>query len=299
MRSGYLSKTYADSLAEFGTPRHLPDCGGWVLVREIPGTQYQDAMGLYPLFSCLDWGRITEDLSSLGDLVSLTLVTDPFGNPSQESLGAIFGIANSFKDHYIVEPARDYTQIVSKHHRQYARNGLAACTVEIEQRPSSFLDTWTELYGALVVRHGITGIQAFSRKAFALQLRAPGLVIFKAIAGGQVVGAHLWYVQGNVAYSHLAATSPQGYDAGASYALHAHAIEHFYRDDAVAWLDLGAGAGATGGASGLDWFKKGWAQTTRPAFLCCKIFQPDVYEELAGLVARTTYFPAYRGGELV
>ena len=299
MRSGYLSKTYADSLSEFGTPRFLPGCGGWVLVREIPGTQYRDAMGLYPLFSCLDWGRITEDLSSLGDLVSLTLVTDPFGGLSRENLKAVFDMADVFKSHCIVEPVSDYTQIVSKHHRQYARKGFAACTVEIEQRPSSFLDTWMELYSVLVARHGITGIQTFSRKAFALQLRAPGLVVFKAIAGGQVVGAHLWYVQGNVAYSHLAATSPQGYDAGASYALHAHAIEHFYRDDAAAWLDLGAGAGATGGASGLDWFKRGWAQTTRPTFLCCKVLWPDIYDELSSDAVRTTYLPAYRGGELV
>ncbi len=46
---GYLSSAYAESLAEFGRPRELAKCGGWILERKIPGTDLHDAMGCYPL----------------------------------------------------------------------------------------------------------------------------------------------------------------------------------------------------------------------------------------------------------
>ena len=66
------------------------------------------------------------------------------------------------------------------------------------------------LYAHLTERHGITGIRAFSRAAFARQLAVPGLVMFRAAAAGETVGLHLWYVQDDVAYGHLGATSPRG-----------------------------------------------------------------------------------------
>ena len=49
--------------------------------------------------------------------------------------------------------------------------------------------------------------------------------MFKAQAEGHIVGLHLWYVQGDVAYGHLGATTTRGYELMASYALYWHAIE--------------------------------------------------------------------------
>ena len=49
--TGYRSFEYANSLAEFGTPRHLARCDGWVLERTIAATSGRDATGSYPLFS--------------------------------------------------------------------------------------------------------------------------------------------------------------------------------------------------------------------------------------------------------
>jgi len=46
--TGYLHHSYADSLAEFGTPYLLPKSGGWILKRQIPGFTYSDGMGCYP-----------------------------------------------------------------------------------------------------------------------------------------------------------------------------------------------------------------------------------------------------------
>jgi hypothetical protein len=80
MITGYLHPGYAASLAEFGTPRLLPRSEGWILERQIPGSPYSDGMGCYPLFACQDWSQLHADLESIGsELVSLALVTDPFG----------------------------------------------------------------------------------------------------------------------------------------------------------------------------------------------------------------------------
>jgi hypothetical protein len=144
--NGYLHPRYADSLSEFGTPRELPRCQGWILERLIPGTPDRDAMGYYPLFARQDWSKLHLDLNEMetGELVSLSLVADPF--------------------------------------------------------------------------------RAFSTAAFASQLEIPGLVALRARSAGVTIGMHLWYVHREVAYSHLAAFSPVGYDLMASYALYWSAI---------------------------------------------------------------------------
>jgi len=78
--SGYLHPDYAASLAEFGQPLELLQSHGWLLKRRIPGTDYYDGMGCYPLFCCQDWKMLNNDLKTLeNDLVSASLVTDPLG----------------------------------------------------------------------------------------------------------------------------------------------------------------------------------------------------------------------------
>jgi len=42
--TGYAHPTYAQSLAEFGTPLELSRCGGWILVREILRFCYRDEL---------------------------------------------------------------------------------------------------------------------------------------------------------------------------------------------------------------------------------------------------------------
>jgi lipid II:glycine glycyltransferase (peptidoglycan interpeptide bridge formation enzyme) len=122
--------------------------------------------------------------------------------------------------------------------------------------------------------------------------------MFRAISQGVTVGAHIWYIQGEIAYSHLAASSPVGYRLMASYALYWTAIE--YLKGKVSWIDLGGGAGSTTThTDGLTNFKRGWANGTRTAYFCGRIFAPDKYAEIvqAKKVGSTTYFPAYRQGK--
>ena len=285
--AGYSHPGYAASLSEFGTPHLLPKSGGRVLERTIPGTSHRDAMGPYPLFVCEDWSRLQEDLYDVGDLVSLTVVTDPFGEYDEQLLHRCFDVVRPFKDHFIADLTLPANEIISKHHRYYARKAQEKVRVEECEDPIWFLDGWARLYEGLVERHKLSGIKAFSRDAFARQLRVPGLVALRAVEGG------LWYVSGGVAYSHLAASSGRGYELMAAYALYRFAVEHFAGK--VRWLDLGAGASA-GEAGGLDRFKKGWSSGTRTAYLCGRIFDRRVYEELSK--DDTGYFPAYRAGEL-
>ncbi|MFN2432186.1 MAG: hypothetical protein ABR599_05105, partial [Gemmatimonadota bacterium] len=99
---GYLHEAYVEALREFGTPRRLPASGGWILEREIPGTRHRDAIGCYPLFTCLNWQRLREDLEQLqGELVSLTIVADPLAAPDRSELVRAFpDLARPFKEHY-------------------------------------------------------------------------------------------------------------------------------------------------------------------------------------------------------
>ena len=293
--TGYSHPGYTASLSGFGVPRLLPRSGGQILERDIPATHHCDAMGPYPLFACRDWSGLQEDLDKVEDLVSLTVVTDPFGGYDERLLRRCFDTVRPFKEHFVADLTLPAEAIVSKHHRYYARKALEKVRVEECAEPARFLDGWTRLYTGLTTRHGLTGIKAFSREAFARQLRVPGIAMLRAISGEQTVGLHLWYLSGDVAYSHLAASSERGYGLMASYALYRFAVEHFA--GRVRWLDLGAGTGAGEESGGLHRFKKGWSTGTRTAYLCGRVFDRETYEALSP-GGDTGYFPAYRTGEL-
>jgi hypothetical protein len=297
----YHSSEYAESLGEFGEPLRLERAGGWLIQRSTPGANAKDAMGCYPLFCCADWSALEADLAQLDDeLVAVSLVTDPFGDFEPESLVAAFpDLMEPFKEHHVVDLSEADGSTVKKQHRYYARRALKSVDVELADEPAAYVDEWTALYSVLADRHGLTGIKAFSRSAFEQQLSVPGVALLVAREGDAVVGAHIWYRDGDVAYSHLAATSARGYELSASYALYWTAIERFRHE--ARWLDLGAGAGTEGAAgSGLDAFKSGFATGTRPAYLCGRIGDRARYEEIVRATdsGERKYFPAYRAGEL-
>jgi hypothetical protein len=235
-----------------------------------------------------------------GKMVSLSVVTDPFGEYDHAYLREAFpDKVVPFKKHYVSDLSRPIDETVSKHHRYYARKALEQVMVKRCDIPTQHLDEWSSLYGQLVKRHRITGIQAFSREAFKRQLNVPGIVMFRALSKGEAVGAHLWYVQGEVAYSHLAASTQQGYRLMASYALHSYALKYFAGK--VRWLNLGGGAGVqSDDEDGLSRFKRGWSTETRTAFFCGRILDREKYSEVTAAARRESslgYFPAYRVGE--
>lgn len=297
---GYAHPLYAQSLEEFGEPRELPLSGGWILVRPIPDTPFHDAMGCYPLFVCQDWKRLQEDLENVGsDLVSLTLVIDPFSEVSIAELKACFNFVNVFKTHYIVNFSDSLGTYISKKYRYYARRALRVMDVEVCDHPSHYLDDWIRLYDNLILKHGITGINAFSRRSFEIQLRMPGILMLVGKIKGQVVGANLLLVQGKNAYSHLAAYNSDGYRIAASYGIYWTMLTHLIRSG-FKYLNLGAGAGLVENPrNGLAKFKKGWSNEKRPVILCGLIIDHQKYEGICKLkrVPAATFFPAYRAAE--
>lgn len=298
--AGYLHRLYAESFSELATPLHLPGCDGWLLERRIPGSELDDAMGCYPLFACRDWSRVGSDLEALGsNLVSVTLVADPFGNYAEHGLRTVFDLVRPFKRHYVTDLEIYEDHILTRNRRRNIARARARVRVETCTDRAQHLDEWVDLYAGLIERHRITGVAAFSRASLARQLAVPGLLMLRATVDDDPVGVDLWYVQGDVAYSHLGATSDLGYKLGASYALLSHAIEELR--GRVRWLDLGGSAGLDDdeAGSGLSRFKERWATGTRTAYLCGRVLQPERYAQLSQVRGTTTasYFPAYRAGE--
>jgi Acetyltransferase (GNAT) domain len=297
---GYASQGYAASLAEFGALRFLPASGSWIQERAIPHSEYYDARALYPLFACNSWTHLPKDLDELTDsgLVSLVVVTDPFGDYTEDLLRQCFpDLMRPFKQHYIIDYDKPVLNKISKHHRYYARKSLEMVQVEHFSEPLRLLDEWVALYDILVQRHEITGVQAFSRSAFEKQLALPNMTLFHAVYEGQTIGIHLWIQDQDAVYSHLTAFSETGYKLNASYALYWYAIEHFANQ--VALLDLGSGAGLTDDANdSLSWFKRGWSNSEKYVYLCGRIFNHGQYASLTSESStRTTdYFPLYRAG---
>lgn len=295
--TGYLSREYAQSFIEWGVPEPLPEAGGWLVKRAIPGSRLYDAMGPYPLFCCRNWARLAADLGVLAErLVAVSLVIDPFAGVEPAAFEDAFDFVRPWKSHFVTDLSKPAGAIVRGKHRRNVARAERRVTVEVCGDPMRFLEDWLILYGELCRRHGISGLRAFSRAAFTAQLRVPGLVMLRATAGGETVGLHLWYLQGDVAYAHLGATNALGYALMASYALFSGAIEHFRTR--ARWLELGAGPGLSPSAEGgLAWFKRGFATGTRPTYFCGRILDRAAYAELATAAGHHgPYFPAYRGG---
>jgi hypothetical protein len=298
---GYAHPGYAESFREVGIPVPLSDSGGWLIKRHVPDGSGWDAMGCYPLFSCQNWRWLGADLNALNEqLVSVAAVLDPFGEYDQELLRDCFpDCLIAFKNHFVVDLTAGWERHLPENHQRNARKALHSLKVEVCNAPELHLDEWAGLYSNLIRRHQITGIRTFSRRAFVHQFQVPGLRMIRARLGSSVVGMLLWYVQGEIAYYHLGACSPQGYERGASFALFWTALDYFSCTP-VRWLDLGAGSGTKDSSDdGLSRFKRGWANATRTAYFGGRILDRPAYRHLMGKTGRNgnRYFPAYRAGE--
>lgn len=301
---GYGHKAYAESLAEFGRPLFLPKSGGWILVRDIPETPYQDAMGCYPLFACEDWSALADDLSHLKeDLVCISLVTDPFGQYDQALLERTFPTkVQVFKEHFIACPRDPVIESIPSRHRSRARKGLKNLNVQEVANPPESLKTWCSLYSNLIERHSIRGLARFSERVFQTQLEVPGIHVFTATTGDETVGMVLWYCHDEVAYYHLAANSERGYELEASSALLLRSFE-MMAARGVRKVTLGAGAGIAEQpgvcVDGLTLFKRGWSSHTQPVYFCARILNDHVYAKLSRhtRTQESEFFPNYRTGE--
>jgi hypothetical protein len=298
---GYRHPNYASAFLDYGRPQELPLSQGWVIRRNIPGTDYDDAMGCYPLFACGDWSRLHGDVENLSrDLVTLSIVTDPFGNYDDKDLSRIFpDLCRPYKQHYVADLSRSPASYVSDHHKRNARKAFERIQVGICGDLMKYFEDWNTLYGNLIKRHDIVGMTTFSKESFQKQFQVPGMVALRAAEDDTTIGMLLWYNDERVAYYHLGAYTDRGYELGASFALFTTAIDYF-RTLGMMWLNLGAGAGLqTKGNDGLSRFKRGWSTGTRTTYFCGRIFNKAAYNQILSQreASATTYFPAYRVGE--
>ncbi len=293
---GYAHPRYAESLQEFGEPRELPHSGGWILERPIPGTPFKDAMGCYPLFACRDWNKLCADMKQVAaDLVSVVFVAEPFAD-TPSGMEEQFDLVKPFKTHYVADLSHSLESFVSRSHRHEARTSLKIMDVEICHKPVEYLGDWAMLYDNLIRRHNISGISAFSRRSFEIQMKTPGMIMALGRSEGKVVGATLALVRGHVAYTHLSAYSARGYKINASCGI-LWKLLTYLRQQGVRYFDNGGAAGLTDDhRSGLAHFKRGWSNDRRTVYLYGCVLNKKKYELLChrNKLAGTDYFPAYR-----
>ena len=295
--NGYNHIAYAGALTELGTPEVLPASGGFILRRTIPGTDYADAIGPYPLFTCHDWGNLPKDLEALaGTAVALSLVTDPFGQFSPEHLAVCFpDVCVPYKEHFVVDLVNWQGMPPGKQHRQNLRRARDSVTVARCDNPMDSSADWIRLYQEFIRRRGIRGFAAFSAQSLARQLQVPGITMFRAFRNQDLVGISVWYQAGEQVYYHLCACSDEGNRVAAAYALLKAALDHYSSVASLATLGGGYGRG-TGHEDGLAWFKRGWTATTKMTWFCGRILDQQTYSDLAQKSGSgaNSYFPAYR-----
>lgn len=300
MTAGYQGEAYARTFHEYGIAQELSHSRGWLLQRNIRDSGYVDAMGLYPLFSCVDWSALEPDLLEYqGQLVSVALVADPLGAHTPAMLARTFpDVSVPFKEHLVIDFTKDWKSTIDSHHIRNIRYANKRVAVERLGNAADGTEDWIRLYDVLIARHGIKGLTAFSPHHFEALLKLPDIRGYRAVSNNQTVGMLLWMLQGDAAYYHLGAYNEDGYASKASYALFDVALSELAMEG-FHWASLGGAAGTAGGESGLSRFKEGWANARKTAYFCGRILKGSVYHELTKTrnCQYSGYFPAYRDGE--
>ena len=291
---------YAESFWSSAHRDDCPDAGDGFWNDRFRGHPTGTQWDVIPYFPARIGGELYADLEQIGEgLVSLALVTDPFGEYDVAYLQRCFrDVVIPFKEHYVADLSLPLQDIAGRRHRKNGRRALKEIEVDAWAKPIEFLKTWVTLYRCLIEKHDVSGISAFSRDSFAKQLSIPGAEVLTASYHGATVGAQIYLMQADVVHCHLGAADQAGYDAGAIYALDYYSIEYFAGK--ARWLNLGGGAGInSNGADGLSLYKKGWTNETRTAYFCGRILNPKKYAEIVSSrgLADGDYFPAYRKGE--
>lgn len=292
MTHPYATSAYAESLPHIGRPFSLPEWGGHVLVRDIPTAGRQDATGPYPLCAMEQDADVAGGLERLqaSGCVSLVMVASDGLTPGPARLETAFDFVRAYKTHYVFDPALG-PPVYAKHHRYEVKRAHARVAAA-EVRLADHLQAWSELYEQLAARHQVGALHAFTGAHHQTLARLDGVRTFAAFVEDRLVSAHIFVVDERRAISHLAASSAEGYAAGAAYAVNDLARRELGQDLTI---NFGGAAGfGDNPADGLARFKKGFANTTSPAYLCGKVLDAAIYETLSRGAARGGFFPAYR-----
>jgi hypothetical protein len=293
MMHPYATDVYARSLSHLGDAMRIPEWGCSVVLRDLGGG-LRDAFSTYPIAIMAENADIAGGLERLRQmgLVAVTLVLDDFHRPSLRELQANFDVITPFKTHWIRRNGLPFSY--GKNHRYNLARALKKVTVEPFDL-KNYHSEWTSLYQNLTQRHGIAGgVQAFSSGHVQALARLEGVLAIGAWLEGRLVSAQIWVSDGRYAHSHLTASSDEGYDVRAAYAVNHAAVDCF---PAVELMNFGGGAGLEDDPSdGLVQFKKGFCNDSSQAYICGAILDRIIYKTLSeqrGVPPATTFFPAY------
>jgi len=295
---GYSHRNFARVYGRFGDPVDLVASGGSLLRRRIPGSDFWDLTGCYPVFCCMNWPALKDDIHVLKqENASLVLVADPFLAGGEDYLAQLFDTVRPFKTHYIAELSQPLESFVPKKRILTARKALQRIDVEVSSSPAAWGEDWMALQNQSHHADDASGINVLSIDEINRLLQVPGIVALRATHHGRPVGMHLEFHQGDIVFGHFASYAPDTYSLNVSTALHVCEIEYF--SDKARWIDWGGVPGVEDKKNGLSQFKMNFSNTTRTAFLCGSVLNRSVYEHLSAscVDASASYFPAYRAGE--
>ncbi len=262
-----------------------------VLLRAIPGTDRVDAAGcapLTPLSSDADLRAGLDELRRRG-AVSVVLVADPLGGPASETLAAAFDVCRPFKTHYVVERGAAPPEFARRHRSEIAK-ATKVYSVKVFNLGNE-IEAVAALHRDQLLLHGIDLPIDDARRQIEALARLPGTRVTGAFREERLESAVLFVAEIRTAYVHLTGTSAAGRASGAHHACYAAAIESFSPGITI---DLGGAPGLHDDPNhGLALFKRGFATTTRMAWLCGSILDPAAYAVLAQ-GRPDDFFPAYR-----
>jgi hypothetical protein len=286
----YARVEYAQAFS--GRVLNVPEWGTAVLLRPIPGTELEDALGCYPLTVFEQGADLTGGLERLRDsgLVSVALVPDPLTRLDPLALSRVFTVCRRFKVHYLVDHSLG-SPAISPTHRRWMRKASRACELAAVSLRDA-LGSWIRLYDATIERHAISGLQKFSTSYFGALAEMPEVEALAARVEGETVAMALWVRSPGVVYYHLGASNRLGYKTHAMYGIFALALERFA---GAPILHLGGSAGiAPDQNDGLAQFKRGFANRAVEAWFCGACLDPERYAALSKGREHTQFFPAYR-----
>ena len=286
-RHFYTSKEYAESFSFQGYKSvELNDNGIWLLERPIPGTNYFDLMGCYPLTT---FDR-DDNFSYSGEAISMTMVSDIFSQPEISELSNQFDYVQFFKPHYYIDFSKEIT--FSDHHKYEIKRALKKGCIVKRVALSEVIEEWNSFYSNLISRHNITGIQTFHPKAFDAIKNSDKLVTFAVYHEDKPINLHICIIHNQYAYSHLNAASELSYKLGASYLVY-DAFINYFKDNGYAAIDVGGGAGVNETSNGMTKFKQGFSNAEKDCYICGKVLNENVYNQLSKDKVGA-FFPLYR-----
>ena len=282
----FNSAAYLSALAHLGSVQTRTRAPFPILKRPVQATQHFDGLGAWP-FVCVDRDEELKALvEAFGDLITLTLVTQPGYRPR----GAR-GNALRFKDHFIFDPSRPYPPL-SKRTREHLRRAAKNFEFGVAGSRDEALAI-VPLYAELKRRRGLEGgFFDFPDAHFKTLAALPDSVFFQVRDAHGPAGMACGVVFGDWLQVLHIAVSDAGLRQDAGYLLMQGMLDVAVKER----RQLALGGLPRQGDQGLKRFKLRWSNLTAPVYLSRFVNDPGTYAELCRGREQERYFPAYRAG---